>query len=156
MRRAACHVDYKWDASDLPAGAVFAPELSLARSVDGPACSPTSKSGGPTSRPSRGVNGDSRTIQGVSITPVWPVQLGAAALELGGGELSLSVQPSVEPFDAIAEQLAALSRQFYARGWALGTSGNFQCGPQSRAVPSRHHEQRGGQGPAQCRPNRAN
>jgi methylthioribulose-1-phosphate dehydratase len=35
--------------------------------------------------------------------------------------------PSPETFDAIAEQLAALSRQLYARGWALGTSGNFSA-----------------------------
>ena len=35
--------------------------------------------------------------------------------------------PSVEPFDALAEQLAEVGRQLYARGWALGTSGNFSA-----------------------------
>ncbi len=29
------------------------------------------------------------------------------------------------PFAAIAAELAAIGRQFYARGWVLGTSGNF-------------------------------
>ncbi len=32
-----------------------------------------------------------------------------------------------ETFDALAEQLAELGRQCYARGWALGTSGNFSA-----------------------------
>jgi methylthioribulose-1-phosphate dehydratase len=32
-----------------------------------------------------------------------------------------------ESFPAIAEQLAELGRAFYARGWVLGTSGNFSA-----------------------------
>lgn len=32
-----------------------------------------------------------------------------------------------ETFETVAEQLAALGREFYARGWALGTSGNFSA-----------------------------
>ena len=78
------HVDYKWDASDLPAGAVFAPELSLARSVTVRLQPDVEVWRSDITTVAR-VNGDSRAIQGVSITPVWPVQLGAAALELGGG-----------------------------------------------------------------------
>jgi methylthioribulose-1-phosphate dehydratase len=35
--------------------------------------------------------------------------------------------PSPETFDALAEQLAEVGRQLYARGWALGTSGNFSA-----------------------------
>ena len=30
-------------------------------------------------------------------------------------------------FDGIAEELAAIGRRFYARGWVLGTSGNFSA-----------------------------
>ncbi|HJS43186.1 MAG TPA: methylthioribulose 1-phosphate dehydratase [Gemmatimonadales bacterium] len=32
-----------------------------------------------------------------------------------------------ESFEALAEQLAEIGRQCYARGWALGTSGNFSA-----------------------------
>jgi methylthioribulose-1-phosphate dehydratase len=32
-----------------------------------------------------------------------------------------------ETFDALAEQLAEIGRQCYARGWAFGTSGNFSA-----------------------------
>jgi methylthioribulose-1-phosphate dehydratase len=32
-----------------------------------------------------------------------------------------------ETFETVAEQLAALGRELYARGWALGTSGNFSA-----------------------------
>lgn len=32
-----------------------------------------------------------------------------------------------ESFEALAEQLADIGRQCYARGWALGTSGNFSA-----------------------------
>src|SRR6185503_11167587 len=30
-------------------------------------------------------------------------------------------------FDAVARELAAAGRRFYARGWVLGTSGNFSA-----------------------------
>ena len=30
-------------------------------------------------------------------------------------------------FQALAEELAELSRLFYSRGWAFGTSGNFSA-----------------------------
>src|SRR5262245_51260584 len=32
-----------------------------------------------------------------------------------------------DKFSAVAEQLAELGRGFYARGWVLGTSGNFSA-----------------------------
>ncbi|HWC72962.1 MAG TPA: methylthioribulose 1-phosphate dehydratase [Gemmatimonadales bacterium] len=35
--------------------------------------------------------------------------------------------PSGESFAALAEQLAEIGRQSYARGWAFGTSGNFSA-----------------------------
>src|SRR5712692_2685054 len=34
---------------------------------------------------------------------------------------------SSRPFPAVARQLAVIGRRLYARGWALGTSGNFSA-----------------------------
>ena len=34
---------------------------------------------------------------------------------------------ALDPFVAAAERLAAVGHRFYARGWALGTSGNFSA-----------------------------
>jgi alpha-amylase len=79
------HVDYKWDASDLPAGAVFAPELSLARSMTLRLQPDVHVWRSDITTVARSERGFEETIQGVSITPVWPAQLGAATLELGGG-----------------------------------------------------------------------
>jgi 4-alpha-glucanotransferase len=79
------HVDYKWDASELPAGAVFAPELSLARSMTLRLQPDVQVWRSDITTVARSERGFEETIQGVSITPVWPAQLGAAALELGGG-----------------------------------------------------------------------
>src|SRR5262245_4926917 len=35
--------------------------------------------------------------------------------------------PSEESFAALAQQLAEVGRESYARGWSLGTSGNFSA-----------------------------
>jgi hypothetical protein len=79
------HVEYKWDASDLPGSAVFAPELSLARSMTLRLQPDVELWRSDITTVARSERGFEETIQGVSLTPVWPAQLGAAALELGGG-----------------------------------------------------------------------
>ena len=79
------HVAYKWNAADLPQNAVFAPELSLARSMTVRVQPEVETWRSEITTVARSERGFEETIQGVSITPVWPAHLGTAALELSGG-----------------------------------------------------------------------
>ena len=83
-RTGCLEAGYTWDASDLPANAFFAPELSLARSVALRLSPDVDIWRSPITTVARSEKGFEETTQGVSLTPVWPVQLGASSLELGG------------------------------------------------------------------------
>jgi hypothetical protein len=79
-------VSYRWDPTALPADAWFAPELSLSRPVRFQL----------TPEPSliwryqietvaKSEKGLDRTVQGESITPLWPAALGAVTISIEGG-----------------------------------------------------------------------
>jgi hypothetical protein len=83
--RAGClEAGYTWDASDLPANAFFAPELSISRTAALRVSPDVAIWRSDITTVARSEKGFEETIQGVSITPVWPARLGACALELGG------------------------------------------------------------------------
>ena len=76
-------VDYQWNAGAFPAGAWFAPELSLSAPLEvtcTPAAEIWSHEIATVAKSERGLE---ETRQGTSLTPRWPVALGAAMLELG-------------------------------------------------------------------------
>ena len=77
-------VRYSWDGSEMPADALFAPELSLARSVALQVHPEADVWRSEITTVSRSEKGFEATIQGVSITPRWPAHLGGCSLELGG------------------------------------------------------------------------
>ncbi|HEV2672189.1 MAG TPA: alpha-amylase/4-alpha-glucanotransferase domain-containing protein [Gemmatimonadales bacterium] len=77
-------VRYSWDGADMPADALFAPELSLARSVALQVHPEAEIWRSEITTVSRSEKGFEETIQGISITPRWPAQLGGCSLELGG------------------------------------------------------------------------
>ena len=76
-------VRYRWDGAGMPADALFAPELSLARSVALQVHPDADVWRSEITTVSRSEKGFEETIQGVSITPRWPAQLGGCSLELG-------------------------------------------------------------------------
>jgi len=76
-------VRYRWDGSGMPADALFAPELSLARSVALQVHPEADIWRSEITTVSRSEKGFEETIQGISITPRWPAQLGGCSLELG-------------------------------------------------------------------------
>jgi len=76
-------VAYSWNTDDLPKNALFAPELSLARDVALSAPAATETWRHPITTVARSERGFEETVQGVSLTPRWPVRLGGAVLELG-------------------------------------------------------------------------
>ena len=78
-------VAYSWNTDDSSRNAWFAPELSLAQelALDAPAASETWRH--KITTVARSERGFEETVQGVSLTPRWPAQLGACTLELGGG-----------------------------------------------------------------------
>ena len=75
-------VAYEWDAAASPPGGVFAPELTLAAPLDldlDPAADVWRFPVETTAKSERGLE---RTRQGESVTPRWPVALGAARMRL--------------------------------------------------------------------------
>ena len=76
-------VSYQWDASGVPAGALFAPELSVSRSVPVRLRPETGIWRSEITTVARSERGFEETVQGFSITPRWPADLGGAGLELG-------------------------------------------------------------------------
>jgi hypothetical protein len=85
-------VAYRWDPAAFPEDAVFAPEVSL--EVDpgvGFEPEPASVWRHPIVTVSKREDGLEESVQGESITPRWPAQLGEARIVLApppGGELS--------------------------------------------------------------------
>src|SRR5881296_672926 len=82
---AACclAVAYSWNTDDLPKNALFAPELSLACDVALSAHAATETWRYPITTVARSERGFEETVQGLSLTPRWPVGIGGAVLELG-------------------------------------------------------------------------
>jgi 4-alpha-glucanotransferase len=76
-------VSYKWDTSGVAGGAMFAPELSLSRSVPVRVHPEAEIWRSEITTVARSERGFEETVQGFSITPRWPAHLGAAGLELG-------------------------------------------------------------------------
>ena len=76
-------VAYTWKAAAAPASAVFAPELSLARDISPRLQPDTEVWRFPITTVARSERGFEETVQGFSLTPRWPVRLGACSLELG-------------------------------------------------------------------------
>ena len=80
--RGGLSVTYRWDAQAFPAGAVFAPELSLAHRLQ-PTCLPQTEIWTfPIATVSKSERGLDETVQGTSVTPRWPASLGEARIEL--------------------------------------------------------------------------
>jgi alpha-amylase len=75
-------VAYVWSAAAAPANAVFAPELSLVREVPLRLQPDAEVWRYKITTVARSERGFEETVQGVSITPRWPAQLGSAALEI--------------------------------------------------------------------------
>ena len=76
-------VAYSWNTDDSLKNALFAPELSLARDVALSAPAATETWRYPITTVARSERGFEETVQGLSLTPRWPVGIGGAVLELG-------------------------------------------------------------------------
>ena len=76
-------VSYKWDVSGLADGALFAPELSVSRSVPLRVHPEAEIWRSEIKTVARSERGFEETVQGLSMTPRWPAHLGGAGLELG-------------------------------------------------------------------------
>jgi 4-alpha-glucanotransferase len=76
-------VRYTWDVSGLPQHAVFAPELSVSRSVPIQVSPEAEIWRSEITTVARSERGFEETVQGFSVTPRWPANLGGAGLELG-------------------------------------------------------------------------
>jgi hypothetical protein len=76
-------VAYRWDPAAFPARALFAPEISLAHPLE-VACRPEADvwtfAIATMAKSERGLE---ETVQGRSLTPRWPVQLGEGRIEVG-------------------------------------------------------------------------
>jgi hypothetical protein len=69
----------------MPANVIFAPELSVARSVALHLEPEVDIWRSEISTLARSEKGFEETVQGFSVTPRWPATLGACSLELSGG-----------------------------------------------------------------------
>jgi alpha-amylase len=75
-------VSYRWDPAAFPAGALFAPEVSLAHGLE-LKCAPAADLWSfPIATVSKSERGLDETVQGNSLTPRWPASLGQAQIEL--------------------------------------------------------------------------
>jgi hypothetical protein len=82
--RAGClRAAYDWRQAGVPGNAVFAPELSLARSLTIRPLPDTELWRSEITTVARSERGFEETVQGFSITPRWPAHIGQAGLELG-------------------------------------------------------------------------
>ena len=80
--RGCVDVAYTWNAAAAPPNSVFAPELSLSREVPLRLDPDTDVWRYKITTVARSERGFEETVQGVSITPRWPAQLGGGALEI--------------------------------------------------------------------------
>jgi hypothetical protein len=75
-------VHYRWDPNAFTTGAWFAPELSLARDVELHCVPVADEWRYPITTVAKSERGLEETVQGLSITPRWPVHTGEAVLRL--------------------------------------------------------------------------
>lgn len=75
-------VAYRWDPAGLPAGAYFAPEVSLAHPLELTCTPPVETWSFAIATVAKSERGLDETIQGRSLTPRWPVALGAGGVVL--------------------------------------------------------------------------
>jgi len=78
-------VRYQWDPDGFPSGAWFAPEISLAQDVDREYLPFVDEWRYMITTVAKSERGLEETVQGFSITPRWPVLVGAAELRLCTG-----------------------------------------------------------------------
>ena len=82
--RAGClQVAYDWRQTGAPGNAIFAPELSLSRSLAIRTQPEVDVWRSEITTVARSERGFEETVQGISITPRWPAHIGQAGLELG-------------------------------------------------------------------------
>ncbi len=75
-------VRYRWDPAAFPSGATFAPEISLAQALP-LVCTPSTEQWTfPVATVSKSERGLEETVQGLSVTPRWPVAAGEAGVGL--------------------------------------------------------------------------
>ena len=77
------HVSYRWDPHAMGTNAMFAPELSVSRSIPLQVHPDAEIWRSEITTVARSERGFEETVQGFSITPRWPAHLGSARLELG-------------------------------------------------------------------------
>ena len=75
-------VSYRWDIGALPGGGRFAPEISLAAPLDLRLTPRTEVWRYAIETVAKSERGLERTVQGESLTPLWPASAGAARVEL--------------------------------------------------------------------------
>ncbi len=75
-------VGYRWDPTAFPRDAWFAPEISLAHSLELRCTSDADIWSFPVATVSKSERGLDETVQGHSLTPRWPVALGEARVEI--------------------------------------------------------------------------
>jgi alpha-amylase/alpha-mannosidase (GH57 family) len=75
-------VSYRWETAGVPADARFAPELSLAAALDLAVEPPGEVWRFPIETVAKSERGLERTVQGWSVTPLWPAVAGAGSVEL--------------------------------------------------------------------------
>jgi len=75
-------VAYRWDPRRFPAGALFAPELSLAGEMKLVSVPVAEVWRYPITTVAKSERGLEEVEQGIALTPRWPIALGAARLEL--------------------------------------------------------------------------
>jgi alpha-amylase/alpha-mannosidase (GH57 family) len=79
-------VAYRWDPAEYPEDALFATEMSLAWEPDlAWEVEPVAVRRFEIRTVSKTEAGSEETVQGLSLTPVWPVSLGEARFTIGGG-----------------------------------------------------------------------
>jgi 4-alpha-glucanotransferase len=78
----ALSVSYRWDGAGLPGDARFAPEVSLAAPLDLRTEPSAELWRFPIETVAKSERGLERTVQGESVTPLWPVSAGAARVEV--------------------------------------------------------------------------
>ncbi|MGH7614507.1 MAG: alpha-amylase/4-alpha-glucanotransferase domain-containing protein, partial [Gemmatimonadales bacterium] len=79
--RGGLRVTYRWDAAAFPEGALFATEISVSRVVT-LTCTPAADVWSfPIATVAKSERGMDETVQGYSLTPYWPVDVGGSQIE---------------------------------------------------------------------------
>jgi hypothetical protein len=79
--RGGLRVTYRWDAAAFPPGTVFAPEVSVSQVVALAYTPATDVWSFPVTTVAKSERGLEETVQGYSLTPRWPVDVGGAQVD---------------------------------------------------------------------------